>query len=506
MSKIKVVVSSSGRNIISGQGLAIAAGNYENATSTSDKAKYLYTAKSNGSVSAAEFAQLYLKEKGGEGSIARAEYELSEFAAQILDLVRETGGVTISLPFGTIETYCEGSTDSMYADPMPESCYLGLTISPDLAKEFAKIEATIPTGEQPCALKRARSCDKVEDANDASSDAGYINGTVPFYLFGRGMTYGRTGETIELWAADLSAKVSDVTVLENTCSSLLKCQLATAPAAGKYKLVMETFAGDAALTVPYTLMLELPVKAAEPGPTPVDPDFPHALSSGLNVLVEATAESLTYGMAALNLADGVHSFTVDWGDGTTPAVYEASQTNVTHTYAAPGLYQVVISDDMEGVTLSSLDGTGAFGTTYPAMVRKVAYKQGTGDPGDSLFEQFTCARNSTGLISVDLAEAKVREFSANVFAGCSALRTIVVPTWTRGIKVGAFTGCSALTSLTDLKGVSNIAGTASEQPFTDCTALTSVVFGAANREDIEESVCYTADHNLGLVNGTVTFA
>ena len=77
---------------------------------------------------------------------------------------------------------------------------------------------------------------------------------------------------------------------------------------------------------------------------------------GTTLAVEASEECMTVQIARGELADGSSSVTVHWGDG---AKSEYSRIgNARHTYAKPGEYYIVISDDLCSFGYSDSSGTG----------------------------------------------------------------------------------------------------------------------------------------------------
>ena len=78
--------------------------------------------------------------------------------------------------------------------------------------------------------------------------------------------------------------------------------------------------------------------------------------SGTMLAVEASEECMTVRIARGELASGSSSVTVIWGDGTKS---EYSRINdAQHTYARPGEYRIVISDDICSFGYSTSSGTG----------------------------------------------------------------------------------------------------------------------------------------------------
>jgi surface protein len=67
-------------------------------------------------------------------------------------------------------------------------------------------------------------------------------------------------------------------------------------------------------------------------------------------------------------SDGRYSFTVEWGDGTTDRINAHAQAQTTHTYPAPGVYQVTIKGRCNGMSFAP---TGAISATPPSDYTKL---------------------------------------------------------------------------------------------------------------------------------------
>ena len=78
--------------------------------------------------------------------------------------------------------------------------------------------------------------------------------------------------------------------------------------------------------------------------------------SGTILAVEASDACMTVQIAQGDLAEGSSSVTINWGDGRKNEYSRIS--NATHTYANPGEYKIVISDDLSSFGYSTSSGTG----------------------------------------------------------------------------------------------------------------------------------------------------
>ena len=97
---------------------------------------------------------------------------------------------------------------------------------------------------------------------------------------------------------------------------------------------------------------------------------------GTRFTVRAGADALTFGIYAANVAEGSESARVDWGDGQSSVVNAGEFSELLHTYAAPGDYEVFISDDIDSLTLQN-GSSGVWAVDYPAMVVGAARSDAT---------------------------------------------------------------------------------------------------------------------------------
>lgn len=196
--------------------------------------------------------------EGGQGTQAQARLTLNGMADVLSDLVDRYGAVTVQTPFGTIQTFVAGSVEDPMQVPDPDLNYafLGVIVPEAYRRLFASIETYVPTNACPAALKRIR---------DKATGAAKIVGTDPFYLEGRGLTYGSDGEKLELLDPATSAKVADVAVeTEGRSLVQLVCRLTAPVSAGRYTLRLMTRAGQGAVLWPLDLGVD--VEALPPPP------------------------------------------------------------------------------------------------------------------------------------------------------------------------------------------------------------------------------------------------
>ena len=210
---------------------------YGNETDTAGKAPVLVSIAANRTVDADEFAKLML-ENGNQGTLPQARLVVNAVAAVLTRLAEKYGAVTVQTPFGTVETFVAGSVENAQdaADADANYAWLGVALPEAFRKTVAAIETYVPTGACPAALKRIR---------DKATNAAHIVDTGAFYLEGVGLTFGHSGETLELIDPASDAKVCDVAVAPDPAPSEVQfvCSLPRPVASGEYALRLVTRAG-----------------------------------------------------------------------------------------------------------------------------------------------------------------------------------------------------------------------------------------------------------------------
>ena len=270
---------------------------YANATGvTTEKAPVLIAVRSTATVTAEEFAARMVK-TGGQGTEAQARLALNAVAAVLGDLVEEYGAITVNTPFGTVQTFIAGTLENAQDTPDPETnrAFLGVVVPEAYRRQFAQMSAYVPTDACPVALKRVR---------DKATNAKCIRWTDPFYLEGRGMTFGGEGETLELLDMATRDKVCDIAVdAESKSPVQFQCTLSpqTAIEAGEYLVRLTTLAGGESTLWP--VELKVTVEAGE-APDPLAPKVTRVESVGVgegeyNLMEPATFEGENLGLDGL---------------------------------------------------------------------------------------------------------------------------------------------------------------------------------------------------------------
>ena len=249
-------------NVVSSGGASpILGASFANEGATADAAHYLFSFETERSVTAAELAVKTRKEVN-RGTVTEAELFWNTLCAVLVDLCGEYGAITMQTPFGTIETRCAGSVDNAFTLPAEGSVYLDFVFSDAQRREFAKIEARVPASDKSFRLERVTT----HYEGGGKSREKVLAVGQPFHLEGVNITYGGDGERLELWDLALAAKVCDVTVNTHASKNLWFCAMPdVAITPGRYKLVLNTFAGGDSLEQD-TLEVDVEGEPTPPGP------------------------------------------------------------------------------------------------------------------------------------------------------------------------------------------------------------------------------------------------
>lgn len=193
------------------------------------------------------------------------------------------------------------------------------------------------------------------------------------------------------------------------------------------------------------------------------------------------------------------SFTVDWGDETTPDTVSGSSNTlgtITHTYAAKGDYVIAITVNEGTVSIvgtsnysqlfKKANKTNAENIVYRNCIRKIRLGNGVVSIDDYAFNGCKSLTSitipsgittiSTGafancgsLTSITIPSGATRIWSYS-FSECESLLSVAIPSGVTTIANFAFMGCKSLTSITIPSGVTSIGS----MTFNDCNSLTSV--------------------------------
>ena len=179
--------------------------------------------------------------------------------------------------------------------------------------------------------------------------------------------------------------------------------------------------------------------------------------------------SLTWGMYSLTLAEGHEKAIVDWGDGTRTEV--TASGSQTHDYAQPGEYEVRISDDIASIRCSGASASDPFYAIYSARI-----------------------------VSFTTSAAELARIPGMCFAEASNMTTFGCKgSGVATIESRAFKGCFALRGSVCLQPVTSLLSST----FTNCPAVTEIVFDQANYDIISALPGY--DAKFGATNAEVLF-
>ena len=234
-SKLPVAV---GSNVTYGLGSmsSLSVGTTENKTATAAEAPLFVLNEIEDTVSAAKLAEKMIV-KYPNGSVVEAGLFINGFAEVLADYFADEEAYTIQTPMGTVETSVAGSVEEPDAGYLTDENYPQLSLVAPVAwrKEAAKIEAYLPDSEKPCKITRVRDCE---------SKSAELTVDESFYLEGVNLTYGGTGEKLEL--LENGTKIADVTVTSHSSKINFTCQIPSGTAIDEEKthvLKLTTSAG-----------------------------------------------------------------------------------------------------------------------------------------------------------------------------------------------------------------------------------------------------------------------
>ena len=150
-------------------------------------------------------------------------------------------------------------------------------------------------------------------------------------------------------------------------------------------------------------------------------------------------ESLTWGMSNLTLAEGCERAIIDWGDGSRTELSETGEA--IHDYAAPGEYEVRISDDIVRICCSG-GPTTPYYTAYAPMIRACITKAAR--LGYIHSRCFLNAVNMDAFICEGSGVTVIGSFS---FRDCVSLKGRLDLRGIDSVMVNAFTSATGITEL-----------------------------------------------------------
>lgn len=198
---------------------------------------------------------------------------------------------------------------------------------------------------------------------------------------------------------------------------------------------------------------------------------------GSRLTVRVEGDALDFGIFESRPPAGSDKTTVQWGDGETTTV-EGAISQLVHTYAMPGTYQVRISDDAESLTL--------IGSTSP--------------------EEYQ-ARYAPRILAFESNATKLMTIGTGCFRECANLVRVTFDcSKAELIGLRAFAGCRSLAGVVSLPVFHILRGLKSAQPFEGCTGgITEIHFSASAEDDITSSSVYKGDQTLGTGTAVCKF-
>lgn len=231
-------------------------------------------------------------------------------------------------------------------------------------------------------------------------------------------------------------------------------------------------------------------------------DAPPLVGTEIAVYISGEAtdkhDGFTFVIARTVLPAASEHFTIEWGDGSSEVRYE-SVSDLSHTYARPGLYRIRLCDAISNVTVSASAGSDN-NEIYAPMVREVRVMS------SKIHTIARCAfMNAYNLEKVEFRGSKVRTLASSAFYDCRALKSFDGFEEIEKIMMSAFHGCTGLPERIDLPNVVNISAGAIYSPFIG-TNIKEFHFAAKNEATIKELQFYKdTGGNLGVEGAVCVF-
>ena len=180
-------------------------------------------------------------------------------------------------------------------------------------------------------------------------------------------------------------------------------------------------------------------------------------------------ESLTWGMSMLTLHEDRERAIIDWGDGSRTELSETGEA--IHDYAAPGEYEIKITDDIQVIQCSSSLPGSAFRKVYAPMICEfwttAVHLMKIGD---------NCFTDATNLSAFNLEGLGVSELGSRAVSMCVSLEGRI-----------------------DLPGINTLA----KNSLLNSNYIEEIHFSKKNEERIQALDGYTSA--FGAKNATISF-
>ena len=200
-------------------------------------------------------------------------------------------------------------------------------------------------------------------------------------------------------------------------------------------------------------------------PTPPVPPF-----VGTTLTVNIVEARTKFQVTSARLAEGREKITLDWDDGTRQT-FESDIRKAGHEFAAPGVYHIRISDDINSLIVGTTDGMAA------------------------------------PLVEIVCNAQRLLTLGAQVFIMCPNLRRAdFASSAVESIALRAFKDCTSLNGELFFPNVNSLGGGAISAPFFNCTGgITKIHFSERYRAEIESTRVYNEDPTLGTGSAEVVF-
>jgi len=218
MAKIAIQTSS---GLKATEGLSLGVSSVQNNGATAATAPVLLTLQSDGTLNAEGLAKAICAIATSFTEV-EGRYIVNAVEQALVEIVTNCQYPTnVQLGFATFLWEVAGSLEAADApaNPLTNVPFMTGLVPERYRKVFASYDTYVPTTDLPCILKRIR---------DKATNTATIHGTNTFYLEGRGLTYGGTGEKVELWNSR-GGKVCDVTVSKHDSMILFECAIPANP-------------------------------------------------------------------------------------------------------------------------------------------------------------------------------------------------------------------------------------------------------------------------------------
>ena len=144
--------------------------------------------------------------------------------------------------------------------------------------------------------------------------------------------------------------------------------------------------------------------------------------------------------------------TINWGDGNTESITRVTNGNITHSYATPGDYKIVISVTEGKIYFAGSSSSNMFGSTSYVENETRAYKI---ELGSNIGSFIQACYKCYGLQTINIPKY-LTSFGTNSFNGCNKLKAVVIPDDCTVISASMFSSCYSLKKVLIPKTITSI--------------------------------------------------